>query len=144
MDEETHSRKGKWRKAKRISRHDKRTPRRHPVPEEDDTIISLEASASISPTSSGIPSPCTGATPHLAHLYATTGYRVYMDYVNTPTHCSCPSCKKQQERNLIWIKANETRLEDAEEAYVAAFTATCDAEEERYESFRLRMMDRSW
>ena len=140
MDDQTHARKGKWRKAKRISRHDKRTARCDPVPEEDPTIVPLETSPS------GIPigSPCQGATPHLGHLYATTGYRGYMDYVNTPTHCSCQSCKKQQAKNLIWIKANENLLEDAEEAYVAAFTAACDAEEERYETFRLRIMDRSW
>jgi hypothetical protein len=139
MDDLTHPRKGKWRKtSKKASKHDKRTPRSHPVPEEDDTIIPLEA------ISIPAQSPCTGATPHLGHLYATTGYRGYMDYVNTTTHCSCPSCKQQQALNLAWMKKNKSRLEDAEEAYVAAFAAYCDAEEERYETYRLLIKDRRW
>jgi hypothetical protein len=139
--QKSHDRKGKWRKAKRISRHDKRTARRDPIPD-DDSIVSQ--TDELSSSSSSISSPCTGVTPSLNHLYRTNGYRGYMDYVNTTAHCSCPSCKKQQERNLAWIKANESPLEDAEQASVMAFIAACDAEEEYYETFRLRMMDSGW
>jgi hypothetical protein len=131
----THSRKGKWRKPhNKAAKKDKRTARCDPVPEDDETLIPLSAL-----TLTAKEPVCTEPTPRLDRLYAAGGYEVYMDYLSM-THCTCPSCRKQQSDNIAWIKKHQTILEDAEEAYIIAK----ERQQEEREAYHFDWMQRYW
>lgn len=116
MEDNKHERKGKWHKAKRASRKDKRTARQDPITDAFENLCIEDTHVTVP---SPAPSPCPTAHPSLPTLFSTQGYRGYLDYVNAEYCTSCPSCQKQKQKNYTWMETNAGLIDEEEGKFVA-------------------------